>query len=254
MVTGELPFRSSGPLDAWMKKVQNDLTPPRKIVPGLSERLDWAIRRAMAVQPDHRPTTCREFVEDLTGHSTRRVPTIAADATAGEMWYLVYVDEGGEKHTVKGGTTAIRRSLKEGLLGDAANVLAARSKVGPFETLQAYPEFRDLVLEPALAGGPDGPAAPAGPSTPTPLPAAVSSPASRTKSNRREPTMPPPSRLAPSTQSPAPAPHINLDTGPRPPVAWEWLKWLLLIAVAAASATAAFYLLPEGLFRGWWWR
>ena len=78
MVTGELPFRSNGPLDAWMKKIQNDLTPPRKLVPELSERLDWAIRRAMAVQPDHRPTTCREFVEDLTGHSTRRVPTIAA--------------------------------------------------------------------------------------------------------------------------------------------------------------------------------
>ena len=26
MVTGELPFRSNGPLDAWMKKIQNDLT------------------------------------------------------------------------------------------------------------------------------------------------------------------------------------------------------------------------------------
>ncbi len=254
MVTGELPFRSSGPLEAWMKKVQNDLTPPRKIVPGLSERLDWAIRRAMAVQPDHRPTTCREFVEDLTGHSTRRVPTIAADPTAGELWYLVYVDESGEKHTVKGGTTAIRRSLKEGLLGDAANVLAARTKVGPFEALQAYPEFRDLVIAAVLPGEQDGAAPPASPSTPTPLPAAVSSAAARTKSNRREPTMPPPSRPMPSTQSPAPAPHIDLDTGPRPPAAWEWLKWLLLIAVALASAAAAYYLLPEGLFRGWWWR
>ena len=29
MVTGELPFRSTGPLDGWMKKIQNDLTPPR---------------------------------------------------------------------------------------------------------------------------------------------------------------------------------------------------------------------------------
>ena len=93
MVTGELPFRSSGPLEAWMKKVQNDLTPPRKITPGLSERVDWAIRRAMAVQPDHRPTTCREFVEDLTGHSTRRVPTTERRRRAGELWYLVYMDE-----------------------------------------------------------------------------------------------------------------------------------------------------------------
>src|SRR5438132_68946 len=46
MVSGELPFRSSGPLDAWMKKMQNDVMSPRKIVPSLSERVDWAIRRA----------------------------------------------------------------------------------------------------------------------------------------------------------------------------------------------------------------
>src|SRR5438128_12050882 len=39
MVTGELPFgKSSGPLDAWMKKINNDLQAPRALVPGLSER------------------------------------------------------------------------------------------------------------------------------------------------------------------------------------------------------------------------
>ena len=58
MVTGELPFRSSGPLDAWMKKIQNDLTPPRKLVPTLSERLDWAILRAMSADPEQRPASC----------------------------------------------------------------------------------------------------------------------------------------------------------------------------------------------------
>src|SRR5207237_5597867 len=76
MVTGELPFRSNGPLDAWMKKIQNDLTPPRRLVPSLSERIDWAIMRAMSADPDKRPTTCREFIEDLTGHSTKRVATV----------------------------------------------------------------------------------------------------------------------------------------------------------------------------------
>src|SRR5262249_3990871 len=33
MVTGELPFRSNGPLEAWMKKMNNELTPPRQLVP-----------------------------------------------------------------------------------------------------------------------------------------------------------------------------------------------------------------------------
>ena len=241
MVTGELPFRSSGPLEAWMKKVQNELAPPRKIVRELSERVDWAIRRAMAVQPDHRPATCREFVEDLTGHSTRRVPTTDAEAAAGEVWYLVYVDDGGEQHTVKGGTSAIRRSLKEGLLGDAANVRAARSKAGPFEALDAYPEFRDLVLATAPPGLPGPAAAPAAPSAPTPLPAA------RTKPTRREAAKTP---VAPP--QPPGAPHIELGPTPGSSAAWEWVKWLALIAVALASAAAAFYLLPDAVLRAWW--
>jgi eukaryotic-like serine/threonine-protein kinase len=253
MVTGELPFRSSGPLEAWMKKVQNDLTPPRQLAPDLSDRADWAIRRAMAVQPDHRPATCREFVEDLTGHSTRRVPTTEASAAAGELWYLVYVDDAGEQHTVKGSTPAIRRSLKEGLLGDAANVRGARSKAGPFEPLQAYPEFRDLVLGLVPPGEP----VPAGlrpaPSTPTPLPAAVASPSTHTKSSRRDPTMKPPTQSPPPVDGPAP-PHIVLEPTRRASVVWEWLKWLALLAVAIASAAAAFYLLPDDFLRAWWRR
>src|SRR5262249_427890 len=49
LVTGELPFASSrGPLDAWKKKINNDLTAPRKLVPTLSRKTDRAIRRAMS--------------------------------------------------------------------------------------------------------------------------------------------------------------------------------------------------------------
>src|SRR5205807_679412 len=101
MVTGELPFKSNGPLDAWMKKVQNELTPPRQLVPEITERLEWAILRAMSADPAIRPATCREFVEDLTGYSTRRQPAAVA-AGPQEVWYLVYKDELGTSHTVKG--------------------------------------------------------------------------------------------------------------------------------------------------------
>src|SRR3954469_16519780 len=53
MVTGELPFRStSGPLDAFLKKMQNDLRPPRSLNAALSERVDGAIRRAMNPDPE----------------------------------------------------------------------------------------------------------------------------------------------------------------------------------------------------------
>ena len=247
MVTGELPFRSNGPLEAWMKKVQNELTPPRKVTPSLSERVDWAIRRAMAASADHRPASCREFVEDLTGHSTRRVPTTESNAALGELWYLVYQDDAGERHTVKGSTSAIRRSLKEGLLGDAGNVRASRTKAGPFEPLLAYPEFRDLVLAAALPGEAAPEAAPAEAASP-----AAAVPAARaTKSTRREDTLPPaPAHRPPETVEAPAAPMIALGA-PRPATpAWkEWLKWLALIAIAAASAALAFYFLPDGLFR-----
>src|SRR5262249_41218048 len=145
MVTGELPFVSKGPLEAWMKKIQNDLTPPRQLVPTLSERLDWAILRAMSADPNQRPTSCREFVEDLTGHSTRRAPTQQTSSSQ-DIWYLVYRDEYGTPHTVKGTTSAIRRSLKDGLLGDAGNIKASRTKGVAFESLRSFPEFRDLVV------------------------------------------------------------------------------------------------------------
>src|SRR5205807_5195424 len=112
------------------------------------ERTEWAILRAMNPDRDNRHVSCREFVEDLTGHSTRRLPTTDSSAPISELWYLVYRDDEGATHTVKGTRSAIRRSLKEGLLGDASNVRAARSKVGPFEPLRGFPEFRDLVVGP----------------------------------------------------------------------------------------------------------
>src|SRR5262245_48144122 len=145
MVTGALPFRSNGPLDAWMKKINNELVPPRQLVPDLPERTEWAILRSMNPNENLRPSSCREFVEDLTGHSTRRLPTTDSSAPITELWYLVYKDDEGTTHTVKGTTSAIRRSLREGLLGDASNVRAARSKQGPFEALRNFPEFRARV-------------------------------------------------------------------------------------------------------------
>jgi serine/threonine protein kinase len=242
MVTGELPFRSSGPLDAWMKKMHNELTPPRNVVPTLSERLDWAIRRAMSADPESRPASCREFVEDLTGRSTRRVPTVdAASPASQELWYLVYKDENGGTHTVKGSVGAIRKSLKEGLLGDASNIRASRTRTGPFENLRSYPEFRDLVIGPAPLSVPRpsspapelGAAARPGSSS-TPVPAGAT-----TESARPNPY------ANGSTDEEDDMPHIDLGatstTAPMP----DWVKWAFLILIAVATAFIAFFLLPS---------
>ncbi len=226
MVTGELPFRSNGPLDAWMKKIQNELTAPRQLVPTLSDRLDWAIRRAMSADPDKRPISCREFIEDLTGHSTRRLPTVDSNVPQNELWYLVYKDDTGMAHTVKGTVSAVRRSLKDGLLGDASNVRAARTKAGPFESLRDYPEFRDMVVEAA------------------PISVSPSSPP-------RQPSIPmgdtvaaqPGFKPAGATPTPTatPKPHISLDDIPTS-TSLEAVKWLFIFVLFLVTAAVAFWL------------
>jgi serine/threonine protein kinase len=219
MVTGELPFKSSGPLDAWMKKIQNDLVPPKQLVPELSDRINWAILRAMSADADQRPASCREFIEDVTGKSTRRLPATAAAGSI-DLWYLVYPDEDGTTHIVKGSTTAVRRSLKDGHLGDAENVRCSKSKAGPFESLRDFPEFRDLLVSAAPLQLPSGPQP------------RVEAPARKESSQRSLPA------------APAAAPHIQLrsreDEGR---IAWP--TWLMLLVVALTSAVAAFF-----LFRG----
>ena len=217
MVTGELPFKSSGPLDAWMKKIQNDLTAPREIVPGLTERVDWAIMRAMSADKDRRPRSCREFIEDLTGSSTRRAPAVAAGAQA-DLWYLAYKDEDGTTHAVKGSTSAIRRSLKDGVLGDAGNIRASRSKTGPWTPLSEFPEFRDLLVAAApLSAGP--------------------------KPAAKEATLP--------SQKAAPLARIELEEEEEgaETTGHGWTLAVALAIVVAASAAAAFFLLPGKWFR-----
>jgi len=143
-VTGQTPFGGLGALEAWMKKVQDEFPSPRSLVPELSERTDWAIRRAMASDPEIRPATCREFVEDLTGRTTRKA--LAIPEADKDHWYLRHLDEQGAEVAVKGTRAAVRRSLREGLLGDASNVQASRSRQGPFLPLRELPEFRDLIV------------------------------------------------------------------------------------------------------------
>jgi serine/threonine protein kinase len=227
MVTGELPFKSCGPLDAWMKKVQNELTPPRNLNPGLSERIDWAIRRSMRADPDQRPAHCREFVEDLTGRSTRKLQTPEA-IPAADIWYLAYKDEEGEVHKVKGTASAVRRSLKEGLLGDASNVRAGRSKAGPFELLRSHPEFRDLVIAPAPLAIPSK----------APLPAPMQRPSGPPQSAA---VIRPPS--SGETLAATSAPHINWDDSSSGRL--EWLKWVFLFLIAGGTAVAGFFLFPH---------
>jgi serine/threonine protein kinase len=243
-VSGELPFRSCSPLDAWMKKVQNDFPPPKELAPHISERLDWAIRRSMSADPQQRPATCREFIEDIMGRSTKKLASPIANGAGQDVWYIVYSDEFGTMHTVKGSLAAIRRCLKEGRLGDAENIKVGRSQTGPFEALKNQPEFRDLVV----------------------VPAALPVPAKEGRASQRSMELPPQSSpsygvtapqpssapvIAPSPSKPiSPAVVVaspNEPYGlrqsaiqvaqhqPQPSSSSDWLTWVLLLLVLACG-------------------
>ena len=174
MVTGEIPFDKTSPLDCWLKKTKNDFPAPKARNPALTDRTDWAIRRAMHQDPAQRPASCREFMEDLLGGGWRiqggsgplsgqypqpMAGTATPPATdppeppAEDLWYMVYRDAANKMHTVKGATESIRKNLAAGALGDLATVLVSRTKAGQFQPLRTAPEFRDLVLQYLAAAG-----------------------------------------------------------------------------------------------------
>lgn len=162
-VTGRVPFDRCSPLDCWMKKTRDDLPTPKSLVPGLSDRVDFTIRRAMRANPGERQTSCREFMEDLLGEpwksrAATNSGTHLVPAAVEDLWYMVFYDCGFPK-TVKGDTDTIRRNIKAGVLGDLTVILVSRTKAGPFSPLRTVPEFRDLLLDGFDAAGPVTPLA-----------------------------------------------------------------------------------------------
>lgn len=241
MVTGELPFKGCGPVDCWMKKVNNDLPPPRDLLPRLSERIDWAIRRAMSSDPQQRPASCREFIEDLTGMGTQKLATGPSDEQA-EVWYLYYKDDQGVSHTIRGTLDGARQSLKDWSLGNVNEVRASREPSGPFEPLRSLAEFRDLVVEPTPPGSASGTAR-----------ALVNTPVGDprgTATDIRNPTPTPPNRLPtplPPTKvikAPPSKPNLEALTDRRPSDPHETFKWFLILVIAIFTGMAGIFLLP----------
>jgi serine/threonine protein kinase len=148
MVTGRYPFDEDDPLKTMLRKLKNELPAPRQLEPALSERTDWAIRRAMSGDAQQRPESCREFIEDLLGTS-ERVPTPEANGATHGLWYVAYTDGDGKVQTIKGSVDAMRQSLRAGRLGDPQAARGSQAATGPFLPLSSITEFRDLVIDPA---------------------------------------------------------------------------------------------------------
>ncbi len=167
MVTGEVPFSKTSPLECWMRKTKNNFPPPVDLVPKLSERVNCAIRRAMHHDAAQRPASCREFMEDLTGLSWRGQtsgsfqPTpvpgdLPPKSEPVDLWYMVYKAADGQTKTVKGTMDSIRRNAQGGYAGAIAGILVSRTKHGQFRPLRDVTEFRDLAETPYRPPPPSG--------------------------------------------------------------------------------------------------
>ncbi len=250
MVTGQTPFGNCSALDCFLKKTRNEMPAPRELAPDLSERVDWAIRRAMSPNPDQRPATCREFVEDLYGRTTRPSQIERAPGE-GDVWYLVYQDELGQSHTVKGGTEGIRRALRDGLLGDTSTMTASRQKQGPFVGLQTFPEFRDLLISPEAL--PTVKPTSARPVTrlPTPSPMPAPPPAPKPTASRPAPPVDRPGQpawrqgaMATRTPSPAEGRFPQLTKAGGRSVTFDIVLWAMVLIASLAAALLVFHFFP----------
>jgi serine/threonine protein kinase len=77
-LTGQLPFASELLSEIMTMKLNNDLVSPRKLVPSLSEHVEWAVRRAIQADPERRFATCPEFIAALTGAKNGHAEETAA--------------------------------------------------------------------------------------------------------------------------------------------------------------------------------
>jgi serine/threonine protein kinase len=134
MVTGQLPFRANNPLDAFIKKSQNEYEPPEKVVPDLSSKVVKAIKHSMEADPKKRPQTMAEFAAELK--------SALGSSRAGDVWYVVYKDADGERKKVKGAQQLVAAMIRNRKLGRDAT--GCRDKNGEFLPLENYPEFAAL--------------------------------------------------------------------------------------------------------------
>jgi serine/threonine protein kinase len=82
-VTGQDPFSAPTQPQTLKKKLKNDLTLPRQLVPSLSRSLEQVICRAMHTDPGQRPASCLEFIDELARSVPAASPPTPAEPASG---------------------------------------------------------------------------------------------------------------------------------------------------------------------------
>jgi hypothetical protein len=111
LLTGHLPFEAESPIDAMLRRLRDDPTPPRHFNLHISRRLEEAIMRALSRYPTDRHSNMETLIAELsqlpgaTGRAVMQVPPGVSSGTTARLGDLTTDVEGGP-HLVVTGTGA----------------------------------------------------------------------------------------------------------------------------------------------------
>jgi serine/threonine-protein kinase len=183
LLTGEVPFPGTGPMDLMDKKDAGVYLPARALNPEVPESLERILSRLLARKPEHRYASATHLVVDLERTQLAaavpsfvdldlalRDPVVrerlatAAQPTSVDVnaappadkvpevvgfWYLRFKDRQGRPCKAKLTQAQVLQRLREGKL--SARVEAARSPQGEFRSVGTYAEFKDVLPKRATA-------------------------------------------------------------------------------------------------------
>src|SRR5262249_18501193 len=117
----------------------------------LSEHVDRLIRKALDADPELRPPSCRAFLYELLG-AENAVPEGNAGETDLDLFYVDYENAQGNAAVAVGTSQNLRRTLRQGLLGDPAKIYVGRYRAGPAKTPLKASELKDCAADLDAAG------------------------------------------------------------------------------------------------------
>ncbi|HVJ80970.1 MAG TPA: serine/threonine-protein kinase, partial [Planctomycetia bacterium] len=147
MVTGHLPFKAGNPLDAFIKKSQNEYAPPEQLRPDLGARTVKIIKACMEADPAKRPPEMKSTIKWLKS-ALEKIEGPLPDSDD-PVWFVIY-QEGDERKKIKGKQSHVAALLRQGRIGSDAT--GSTAKEGPFEPLSASSAFQDALAASQAAG------------------------------------------------------------------------------------------------------
>jgi serine/threonine-protein kinase len=121
LLTGHLPFEAESPIDAMLRRLRDEPTPPRELNPEISPRLEKVTMQALSRDPKQRQSDMNALIADLSrlpGATGRAVlpPEDVLGKTTARLGELPATEGSGAHLVVMGTGATILLPARDGLL------------------------------------------------------------------------------------------------------------------------------------------